>query len=61
MSPFNRAFLKAAGAGVGTLALAGERALVAERQPAQPASDRHSEIVAIGAGAFGGWTALYLR
>ncbi len=62
MSPLNRrAFLKAAGASVGTLALAGERTLVAERQPAPPASTRNSEIVVIGAGAFGGWTALYLR
>lgn len=61
MSPLDRrAFLKAAGAGVGTLALAGQRALAAERQPA-PAAARNSEIVVIGAGAFGGWTALYLR
>lgn len=62
MSPLNRrAFLKAAGAGVSTLALAGEQALVAEPQPVQPATARNSEIVVIGAGAFGGWTALYLR
>jgi glycine/D-amino acid oxidase-like deaminating enzyme len=62
MSPIDRrAFLKAAGVSVGTLALAGERTLVAERQPAPPASTRNAEIVVIGAGAFGGWTALYLR
>lgn len=61
MSPLNRrAFLKAAGAGVGTLALAGKSAPAVERQAA-PATARNSEIVVIGAGAFGGWTALYLR
>jgi len=68
MSAFNRRrFLKAAGAGVGTLAaswsaslsrswsasLSGERL----RQP----TNSNAEIVVVGAGAFGGWTALYLR
>ncbi len=62
MSPLDRrAFLKAAGASVGTLALASERTLAAARQPATPASARNPEVVVIGAGAFGGWTALYLR
>jgi sarcosine oxidase len=65
MTPLNRrTFLKAAGSGVGTLALGGET-LFAETstpQPAQrPVSARNSEIVVVGAGAFGGWTALYLR
>ena len=45
-----RAFLKAAGAQAGALA-------VASRARAQPGP----EVVVIGAGAFGGWTALYLR
>jgi sarcosine oxidase len=45
-----RAFLKAAGAQAGALA-------VASTARAQPSP----EVVVIGAGAFGGWTALYLR
>src|SRR6266568_6633524 len=45
-----RAFLKAAGAQAGALA-------VATRGGAQPSP----EVVVIGAGAFGGWTALSLR
>ena len=48
-----RRFLKAAG---GTGALAASARLSGERQSAATA-----EIVVIGAGAFGGWTALYLR
>jgi len=59
-----RTFLKAAGGGVGTLALAGETAIAATSapQPArQPVGAGNSEIVVVGAGAFGGWTALYLR
>jgi len=51
MRPLDRrAFLKAAGAQAGALA-------VASRARAQPSP----EVVVIGAGAFGGWTALYLR
>jgi glycine/D-amino acid oxidase-like deaminating enzyme len=64
-TPLNRrTFLKAAGSGVGTLALGGETLLAAtsSSQPAQrPVTARNSEIVVVGAGAFGGWTALYLR
>ena len=45
-----RAFLKAAGAQAGALA-------VGSTARAQPSP----EVVVIGAGAFGGWTALYLR
>jgi sarcosine oxidase len=45
-----RAFLKAAGAQAGALA-------VASRAGAQPSP----EVIVIGAGAFGGWTALSLR
>ena len=58
MSPLNRRrFLEAAGAGVGTLALGPTRVFAGQ----QPASNVTSEIVVVGAGAFGGWTALYLR
>lgn len=46
-----RTFLKLAGAGAGTLAV-GERSLQGQPSP---------EVVVIGAGAFGGWAALYLR
>jgi sarcosine oxidase len=58
-----RTFLKAAGSGVGTLALGGEAPLARpDPQPArQPTITGNSEIVVVGAGAFGGWTALYLR
>jgi glycine/D-amino acid oxidase-like deaminating enzyme len=49
-----RRFLTAASAGVGTLALAANR-LFATQPPLT------TEIVVVGAGAFGGWTALYLR
>jgi sarcosine oxidase len=54
-----RTFLKAAGGSLGTLAVAGAAAdvLAAQRSPTSAASD----FVVIGAGAFGGWTALYLR
>jgi D-arabinose 1-dehydrogenase-like Zn-dependent alcohol dehydrogenase len=58
-----RTFLKSAAA-MGTLALPGVRARAgaADRQ----ASSRQStspgtDVVVVGAGAFGGWTALYLR
>src|SRR6476619_3020018 len=58
MTPFNRRrFLKTAGGGVGALAAASLGAgLSGEQQP--PAN---TEVVVVGAGAFGGWTALYLR
>jgi sarcosine oxidase len=45
-----RAFLKVAGAEAGALALA-----------ARTSAQAPSEIVVVGAGAFGGWTALHLR
>src|SRR3990167_5468160 len=52
-----RRFLKTAGAGVGALALGADR-VVANQGAIATASP---EIVVVGAGAFGGWTALYLR
>jgi glycine/D-amino acid oxidase-like deaminating enzyme len=52
-----RHFLTAAGAGVGTLALGAGRLFAGQR----PATNAAAEIVVVGAGAFGGWTALYLR
>jgi sarcosine oxidase len=59
-----RTFLGSAAAGVGTLALSRARAQAgapARRadaaQPTRPSAD----VVVVGAGAFGGWTALYLR
>jgi len=52
-----RTFLKAASVGVGTLALGPDR-LFAGQQSVSPST---AEIVVVGAGAFGGWTALYLR
>jgi sarcosine oxidase len=56
MTPVNRRkFLKTASGGVGALAFADP--LLARRQIA----NRNAEIVVVGAGAFGGWTALYLR
>jgi len=55
MTPVNRRkFLKTA-SGVGVLAFADP--VLARRQTA----NRNDEIVVVGAGAFGGWTALYLR
>jgi len=48
-----RRFLTAAGGTLGTLALR-----QADRQPLRAQSP---DVVVIGAGAFGGWTALYLR
>ena len=58
MTPFNRRrFLKAAGAGVGTLALGPNRLFAGQ----QTVSNTTAEVVVVGAGAFGGWTALYLR
>jgi glycine/D-amino acid oxidase-like deaminating enzyme len=52
-----RRFLETAGAGVGTLALGPDRLFAAQRS----ATDPTAEIIVVGAGAFGGWTALYLR
>ena len=57
MTPLDRrTFLQAAG-GVGALALGAGPALARQRSGASGGA----EIVVIGAGAFGGWTALYLR
>ena len=57
MSRWNRRrFLKTASAGVGTLALGADSLLAG-----QPVTNANPEIVVVGAGAFGGWTALYLR
>src|SRR5258706_5712008 len=50
-----RRFIKAATGGVGTVALGANRLITAQGRAAS------SEIVVVGAGAFGGWTALYLR
>lgn len=55
-----RSFLKEAGVKVGLLA-AGQRALPAMPGSHGIVSSRSPEIVVIGAGAFGGWTALHLR
>src|SRR4051812_6906941 len=58
MSRFDRRrFLKTAGGGVGALATASLSASLAGARQAGATAD----IVVIGAGAFGGWTALYLR
>jgi glycine/D-amino acid oxidase-like deaminating enzyme len=59
-----RTFLKAAGTGVGTLALDGQAILQAgsHRQvPGSPTSPIVADVVVVGAGVFGGWTALHLR
>ena len=57
MKPVNRRrFLKAAG-GIGTLGLGAGRLLAGPG----PVANANAEIVVVGAGAFGGWTALYLR
>src|SRR5439155_4396104 len=59
-----RTFLKPTAGGLTTLAVAGEQMLVASAprsQSAQSPTTRVSDIVVVGAGAFGGWTALYLR
>ncbi len=50
-----RRFLKTAGAG--SLALGARRLFASQTSP----SNSTAEIVVVGAGAFGGWTALYLR
>ena len=65
MSPVHRrTFLKSAAAGVGTLALPRARAQThaSARQATTPRPmSTGADVVVIGAGAFGGWTALYLR
>ncbi len=53
-----RTFLKAAGSGVGTLALS-PSPLAQGAQTSVPGGT--SEVVVVGAGAFGGWTSLYLK
>ncbi len=45
-----RAFLKVAGVGIGALTV-----------PAHAAAQTSPDVVVVGAGAFGGWTALHLR
>src|SRR3954470_8220051 len=66
MTPLNRRrFLKAAGGSVGALTAASwpagaTNAADAATVPAPQAQPR-AEVVVVGAGAFGGWTALYLR
>src|SRR3954471_2211097 len=66
MTPLNRRrFLKAAGGSVGALTAASwpagaTKAAGAATVPAPQAQPR-AEVVVVGAGAFGGWTALYLR
>src|SRR5213592_1897506 len=64
MAAFNRRrFLKAAGAGVGTLAASWNASLSRLRSACLQtlSTSPNAEIVVVGAGAFGGWTALYLR
>src|SRR5207245_1086934 len=74
-----RRFLKAASAGVGTLAAswtanlsnaspasasswsAGARSASLSGERQSSLANPNAEIVVVGAGAFGGWTALYLR
>jgi sarcosine oxidase len=57
-----RRFLRSAAAGVSTLALppAQAQAIARHADAAQPTA-AGTEVVVVGAGAFGGWTALYLR
>jgi sarcosine oxidase len=58
MTPLNRRrFLQAAGGGVSALALGRDRLRAGQQSGSNPVA----EIVVVGAGAFGGWTALYLR
>jgi sarcosine oxidase len=52
-----RRFLKAASGAVGGLTLRASRLLAGQGS----ALNTNTEIVVVGAGAFGGWTALYLR
>lgn len=57
-----REFLKAAGLAAGALGASATRvdAMLGERR-APGISSRAADVVVIGAGAFGGWTALYLQ
>ena len=58
MTPLNRRrFLKAATGGVSALAAGADRLFAAQGAAPRATTD----IVVVGAGAFGGWTALYLR
>ena len=52
-----RRFLKAASGASGALALGADRLFASQGG----AANANAEIVVVGAGAFGGWTALYLR
>ena len=64
-----RTFLKTAGANAGTLAIGGSAvwhaAAGAQGPQSQPAASLGNSVTAdiaiVGAGVFGGWTALYLR
>jgi glycine/D-amino acid oxidase-like deaminating enzyme len=60
-----RTFLKVAGANAGALAFAGDGVIASATPVPAPvqagAAAGASDVVVIGAGAFGGWTALYLR
>jgi len=64
-----RTFIKTAGASAGTLAIGAgavlEAAAGASQRPprSRPArrGQRHRDVAVLGAGVFGGWTALYLR
>ena len=53
-----RTFLKTSGA---TAAVIAGRQLLAQSTPSQSRGALAADVVVIGAGAFGGWTALYLR
>ena len=59
-----RTFLKLTGAGAGSLALGGARGLEATASTAGPlmqtSANTTTDVAVIGAGAFGGWTALHL-
>ena len=55
-----RRFLTTAGVAAGT-AMLGDVAAASTKLPAPPRSGRSSRAVVVGAGAFGGWTALHLR
>ena len=60
-----RTFLELTGVGVGALALAGKEMRAGGRSAArstpQSTNTTTPEVAVIGAGAFGGWTALHLR
>ena len=60
-----RKFLSVSGGSLGLLAMAGDRSHAAEPTKSihgrQAANTSTVDVAVIGAGAFGGWTALYLR